>query len=75
MTEEITTTPAGVKLIEDFVNTNELDEVDGEKLRDPGALAPACELRPRRASAARAGRPGRPRRPLSHTRRGIHGDG
>ena len=38
MSEEITATPAGVKLIEDFVNTNELDEVDGEKLRDPGAL-------------------------------------
>ena len=31
-------TPAGAKLIEDFVNTNELDEPDGETLRDPEAL-------------------------------------
>jgi predicted RNA-binding Zn ribbon-like protein len=39
MTDELTATiPPGVKLIEDFVNTNELDEADGEKLVDPGAL-------------------------------------
>ena len=39
MTEELTVTPPGAKLIEDFVNTNELDEPDGEKLRDPAALS------------------------------------
>jgi predicted RNA-binding Zn ribbon-like protein len=38
MNEELTVTPPGAKLIEDFVNTNELDEADGEKLRDPDAL-------------------------------------
>ncbi|HEY1594975.1 MAG TPA: CGNR zinc finger domain-containing protein [Thermoleophilaceae bacterium] len=38
MTDELTTTPPGVKLIEDFVNTNELDETDGEHLPDPDAL-------------------------------------
>ena len=38
MTEELTPTPAGAKLIEEFVNTNELDEPDGETLRDPAAL-------------------------------------
>src|SRR5690242_8778689 len=38
MTDELTQTPPGAKLIEDFVNTNELDEQDGEHLRDPGAL-------------------------------------
>ena len=32
-------TPAGAQLIEDFVNTNELDEADGEHLRDPAALS------------------------------------
>jgi len=32
-------TPPGAKLIEDFVNTNELDEVDGEHLGDPAALS------------------------------------
>ena len=32
-------TPPGAKLIEDFVNTNELDEVDGEHLKDPAALS------------------------------------
>jgi predicted RNA-binding Zn ribbon-like protein len=38
MTDELTPIPAGAKLIEDFVNTNELDKADGEHLRDPGAL-------------------------------------
>ncbi|HKN93397.1 MAG TPA: CGNR zinc finger domain-containing protein [Thermoleophilaceae bacterium] len=38
MTEELIPTPAGAKLIEDFVNTTELDEPDGETLRDPDAL-------------------------------------
>ncbi|HEX6460003.1 MAG TPA: CGNR zinc finger domain-containing protein [Thermoleophilaceae bacterium] len=39
MTEELIPTPAGAKLIEEFVNTNELDEADGETLRDPAALS------------------------------------
>jgi predicted RNA-binding Zn ribbon-like protein len=38
MDEELTVTPKGLKLIEEFVNTNELDEVDGEKLTRPPAL-------------------------------------
>jgi predicted RNA-binding Zn ribbon-like protein len=38
MTDELTTTPPGLKLIEDFVNTNELDEADGEQLVGPEAL-------------------------------------
>lgn len=38
MTEELETTPAGAELIEQFVNTNELDEPDGELLKDPRAL-------------------------------------
>jgi predicted RNA-binding Zn ribbon-like protein len=38
MNEELTVTPPGARLIEEFVNTNELDEADGEKLRDPNAL-------------------------------------
>jgi predicted RNA-binding Zn ribbon-like protein len=39
MIEDLTVIPTGAKLIEDFVNTNELDEPDGEKLRDPAALS------------------------------------
>ena len=39
MTEELLPIPAGAELIADFVNTNELDEPDGEKLRDPQSLA------------------------------------
>jgi predicted RNA-binding Zn ribbon-like protein len=31
--------PAGPKLIEDFVNTLELDEADGEHLQDPASLS------------------------------------
>jgi predicted RNA-binding Zn ribbon-like protein len=31
--------PAGPKLIEEFVNTLELDEADGEHLKDPAALS------------------------------------
>ena len=38
MTDESVLTPAGAKLIEDFVNTNELDETDGEKLLAPDDL-------------------------------------
>jgi predicted RNA-binding Zn ribbon-like protein len=38
MTDELMTTPPGAKLIEDFVNTNELDETVGEHLLDPEAL-------------------------------------
>lgn len=38
MTDELVITPPGAKLIEDFVNTNELDEVDGEKLLAPADL-------------------------------------
>src|SRR5919108_4228512 len=38
MEEELTVTPPGLKLIEDFVNTLELDEADGEHLVDPRAL-------------------------------------
>ena len=38
MNEELIPIPAGAELIADFVNTNELDEPDGEKLRDPDAL-------------------------------------
>jgi len=45
MTEELTVTPPGAKLIEDFVNTNELDEPDGEKLREPAALSAWLEER------------------------------
>jgi predicted RNA-binding Zn ribbon-like protein len=39
MNEELIVTPPGAKLIEDFVNTNELDEPDGEHLGDPSALS------------------------------------
>src|SRR5919201_350070 len=39
MNEELMVTPPGAKLIEDFVNTNELDEPDGEHLGDPSALS------------------------------------
>jgi predicted RNA-binding Zn ribbon-like protein len=39
MTDELMTTPPGAQLIGDFVNTNELDEADGEHLLDPQALA------------------------------------
>jgi len=49
MTEELTVTPPGAKLIEDFVNTNELDEPDGEKLRESAALSDWLEERDRRA--------------------------
>jgi predicted RNA-binding Zn ribbon-like protein len=38
MTEDLIPIPPGADLIEQFVNTNELDEPDGEKLRSPGAL-------------------------------------
>jgi predicted RNA-binding Zn ribbon-like protein len=39
MNEELTVTPPGAQLIEDFINTNELDETDGEKLQDSEALS------------------------------------
>lgn len=38
MTQELETAPEGAQLIADFVNTNELEEPDGEHLRDPGSL-------------------------------------
>jgi predicted RNA-binding Zn ribbon-like protein len=38
MEEELTVTPPGAQLIEDFINTLELDEVDGEHLASPRAL-------------------------------------
>jgi predicted RNA-binding Zn ribbon-like protein len=38
MSEQVEVTPSGAKLIEDFVNTLELDEPDGEHLGDPGSL-------------------------------------
>src|SRR5215467_10944842 len=38
MTDELLITPPGAQLIEDFVNTNELDETDGEKLLAPEDL-------------------------------------
>jgi predicted RNA-binding Zn ribbon-like protein len=38
MAQELETTPVGAQLIADFVNTNELDEPDGEHLRDPDSL-------------------------------------
>ncbi|HEY7630330.1 MAG TPA: CGNR zinc finger domain-containing protein [Thermoleophilaceae bacterium] len=38
MTDELLFTPPGAQLIEDFVNTNELDETDGEKLLAPDDL-------------------------------------
>ena len=39
MNEELTVTPPGAKLIEDFINTNELDEPDGEHLRGASDLS------------------------------------
>jgi predicted RNA-binding Zn ribbon-like protein len=39
MDDELTVTPPGAKLIEDFVNTNELDEPDGEHLHDAADLS------------------------------------
>jgi predicted RNA-binding Zn ribbon-like protein len=39
MTEELIPIPAGADLIADFVNTNELEEDDGEKLRDAESLS------------------------------------
>jgi predicted RNA-binding Zn ribbon-like protein len=38
MTEELIATPPGAKLIEEFVNSIELDKADGEHLRDPASL-------------------------------------
>jgi predicted RNA-binding Zn ribbon-like protein len=57
MTEELTITPPGAQVIEDFVNTNELDEADGEKLREPEALSEWLgkrDLLPAGASVTRA---------------------
>jgi predicted RNA-binding Zn ribbon-like protein len=55
MTDELMQVPPGAQLIEEFVNTNELDEADGEKLTDPEALndwLSERDLLPARASVS-----------------------
>jgi predicted RNA-binding Zn ribbon-like protein len=53
ITEELAVTPPGAQLIEDFVNTLELDEQDGEHLGDAASLGEWLRTRDLLPSGAR----------------------